>query len=77
VVGEFEVGGIVDDAPDAVWRLTAKGAGITEEFFRAYYAGRGRAVAIRVKSARRYGRSRALSQYFSGPPPQSYRYLYD
>ena len=52
IVGEFDVEGITEATPDCLWATTQVHAGITREFFDAYFSGRDRAFAIRIGTVR-------------------------
>jgi predicted transcriptional regulator len=76
VVGEFEVGGVLRERPDDLWKRTKNASGITREFFDVYFDGREHAMAIAVKSPKRYARPKRLEDVSgSSTPPQSFQYL--
>ncbi|MCA8978581.1 MAG: ASCH domain-containing protein [Planctomycetes bacterium] len=78
VIGEFEVGGILRESPDALWRRTRAASGISRAFFQSYFSGRGEAVAIAVRSPKRYSKPLRLQEVSgSATPPQSFQYLAD
>jgi len=78
LVGEFEVESVLEDAPTKLWEHTKEFSGITREFFRSYFLGREKAVAIQIGVTKRY-------QFPKNPnlgsskftPPQSFYYLHD
>lgn len=76
VVGEFEIDGILSEHPRDLWSQTRDFAGITKQFFNAYFSGRARGHALKVKKARRYSQPKPLSDVIAhGVPPQSFCYL--
>lgn len=76
VVGEFEVDRVISLAPDDLWDMTKKYAGITRDFFDEYFSERSRGFAIGVKNPQRYDAPFSLSELLPGAvPPQSFRYL--
>lgn len=76
VIGDFEIANVIDDRPGKVWESTKTYAGISREFFREYFSGRDRAVAIGVKNPRRFATPRALDDVAEGiVAPQSFRYV--
>ena len=75
VIGEFRIGGIISGDVDAVWRKTRSHAGITHEYYQAYFSGRENANAIKVESPRLFARKRKLSEYRVSAPPQSFLYV--
>jgi predicted transcriptional regulator len=76
VVGEFEVKEVHVDKPSVIWKMTKKHAGIDKNFFDEYYRDRKNAVAIEVKSVRKYNTPISLNDLGSGiKAPQSFRYL--
>lgn len=78
IIGEFDVEGIVEAAPGCLWAETQPHAGITREFFDAYFEGRDRAFAIRVGAVRRYETPLVPEEVIEDfTPPQSYMYVDD
>jgi len=75
VVAEAEIEEIIEDEINEVWRQTREFAGISYEFFRAYYKGKKKAVAYRLRNVEAYERPRQLSEYGVEYPPQSFVYL--
>ncbi|NID05108.1 ASCH domain-containing protein [Luteibacter jiangsuensis] len=76
VIGDFEIGGVIDGRPTKVWESTKAHAGISREFFRSYFNGRERAVAIEVRNPRRFESPRGLDEVERGMvAPQSFRYV--
>jgi predicted transcriptional regulator len=68
--GTFEVGGVLAEEPNALWRRVSKQAGIDKETFDAYFAGCSAAYAIEIKNPKRIEPTR-----LSIRPPQSYLFL--
>jgi predicted transcriptional regulator len=58
-----------------VLEQTKEYAGITYSFFRAYYKGKKKAVAYRLKNVEAYDEPRKLSDFGIEYPPQSFIYL--
>jgi predicted transcriptional regulator len=78
IIGEAEVGEVICDTPEAVWRRTHGEAGICEREFLDYFSGRERAYAIRIKSSKRYERPLDPRQLMPGfRAPQSFAYVRD
>lgn len=76
IVGEFDIGEILTDTPQKIWRTTKGQAGITQKYFNDYFEGKDIAHAIGVKAVRRYKRPAELSKYVeSGVAPQSFCYI--
>lgn len=75
VVAEAEIEEIIEDEINEVWRQTREFAGISYKFFRAYYKGKKKAVAYRLRNVEAYKRPRQLSEYGVEYPPQSFIYL--
>lgn len=76
IVGEFKVLGILEDSPVSLWKSTREQAGISREFFFAYFKGRKKAFAIEIGNPQRY--EKAIDPYRLEKrfvPPQSFRYL--
>jgi predicted transcriptional regulator len=78
IVGEFDVDGIVEAAPECLWAETHAHAGITRDFFDTYFEGRGRAFAIQVGEVRRYDTPLVPGDVIANfTAPQSYMYVDD
>jgi predicted transcriptional regulator len=76
IIGEFEVGGLLSDAPESLWASTKKHSGITKQFFMSYFENRAKAFAIQVKNPTRYDEPLALNRLVgTSPAPQSFMYL--
>lgn len=76
VVGEFRVSSIIEDNPRVLWKRTSHAAGISEQYFNEYFAGRSRAYAIAVDLPKRYRRPIELSRFLErAVPPQSFCYV--
>lgn len=75
VIGEFEIDDILSFEPDAIWKMTKKYSGITEEFFYDYFSNRDVAHAIKIKNTRKYKKPLDIRESFNVIPPQSYVYL--
>jgi len=78
IVGEFDIAQIITEQPDGLWRRTSDYAGISREFFDAYFAGRESAHAIEVGTVRKFDEpidpNLAIDNF---TPPQSYMYVSD
>lgn len=75
VIGEFEIDDIFSFNPEAIWKMTKKHSGISEEFFYAYFADREIAHAIKIKNTIKYRKPLSIKDDFNVVPPQSYVYL--
>ena len=78
IVGEIEVGELLTDTPEALWRRTRGKAGVSREFFFSYFADRPKAHAVEIKAFHPYPSPKRLAdEYPSIAPPQSFCYLYE
>lgn len=76
IVGEIEVASLITDTPENLWQKTKDKAGISEQFFFAYFSGRDKANAIEVKAFHPYDEHIKLKdKYPSLVPPQSFCYV--
>lgn len=75
VIGEFEIDDIFSFNPKAIWKMTKKHSGITEDFFYEYFANREIAHAIKIKNTKKYIKPLSIKDDFNVVPPQSYVYL--
>lgn len=74
VIGEFEIGRIINHDIDTLWSLTQEEAGITEDCFYKYFADRLRGFAIEIKNVKKYKTPKCLKTDFNLFPPQSFVY---
>jgi predicted transcriptional regulator len=76
VIGEFTIDGILALEPKKLWAMTAKGAGVEQQFFDDYFRGREIGFALKVHLPRRYAKPLRLEEHFGlSRPPQSFCYL--
>jgi predicted transcriptional regulator len=76
VLGYFEVSGIVEAAPKALWKKFRLVGGIGHDDFMDYFAERRRGIAIEVKRAWRCGQPKPLRSFLPGKyAPQGFAYV--
>ena len=76
VVGTFEVAGVDNDSPDALWERYAHVGGIDRDAYDRYFAGCDSAYAIRVRRPWTLPVPVPLAHLRPGlRPPQSFQYL--
>ncbi len=76
VVGFFDVLEVDSASPTELWRRYSDGAGIDRTRFRAYFKGRRRGHAIRVRESYALCHPVGLTDLLAGAhPPQSFQYL--
>jgi predicted transcriptional regulator len=75
VIGEFEVEDIFCENLNKLWRLTKEHSGISQQYFRKYFANREKGYAIKVGKVIKYKEPWCLRQSFNLTPPQSFQYL--
>lgn len=75
VIGEFEVGKILNNDLDTLWKLTSEFSGITEDFFYEYFSKKEKGFAIQIKNKRKYKVPKCLKTDFNLNPPQSFAYV--
>lgn len=71
VVGEFQPVDIMKGTPAEVWAKTRNLSGITEKFYKEYFAGRTIAFAIVIQNLKIYDNPKDLPFH----APQSFRYI--
>jgi predicted transcriptional regulator len=78
IVGEFEVDGVIEDCPKAIWKKTKKHSGVKKEFYTRYFEGRSKGYAIKIGSKIRYDTPvdpyKSQKAFF---PPQSFLYIHE
>ncbi len=75
VIGEFEIEKIINHDIDTLWALTQQYSGISKDYFYQYFADRELGYAIKIKSIKKYRRSKCLLEDFNLLPPQSFAYF--
>jgi predicted transcriptional regulator len=75
VIGEFEVEDLISDDLEELWRKTKKFAGISEDYFYAYFSDKEKGYAIKIGRIRKYKSPLLLMDSYGVTPPQSYLYL--
>ena len=75
VIGEFHIEKILNDNVDSIWEQTHEFSGISEKFYRTYFAHKANAYAIKIGHVTKYKRGKRLSDYNVNFAPQSYVYL--
>lgn len=76
VVGAFEVAGVEQAVPAALWTTYGQVGGIRQADYECYFAGTDSAFAIKVQSPRRWVEPMTLDELSPGlRAPQSYQYL--
>jgi predicted transcriptional regulator len=76
IVGTFEIGGILEDHPVALWENVREYAGINDRDFFSYFEGKSRAFAIEIQNLQEF--NEPIDPYETIPgfvPPQSYCYM--
>lgn len=75
VIGEFKIETILSDNVDRIWEQTHEFSGISEKFFRMYFAHKTNAFAIKIGHVTRYKKHKKLRDYNVNFAPQSFVYL--
>lgn len=76
IIGEFELGGVLEGNPNKIWALTNQMSGISEEYFKEYYYNKDVAFALEIKSFKSYKEPiNPYSMFSKFTPPQSFCYV--
>jgi|SRR6056297_3149385 len=75
VIGEFEIGEIINDRLENLWDITGDEAGISKEYFYEYFSEKETGFAIQVANKHKYETPRCLKKDYNLHPPQSFVYL--
>lgn len=75
VVGEFTIDNILKGDIDTIWKKTKKRSGISENFYRLYFANKDIAYAIKIGRVTPFKKMKTLQDYNLKFPPQSYAYI--
>jgi predicted transcriptional regulator len=77
VIGEFEIGAILNHDLATLWDLTKDFSGISEDFYYKYFAEKRQGFAIQIKKTKKYRKPKCLKADFNLLPPQSFAYFAD
>ncbi|MGA9048046.1 MAG: ASCH domain-containing protein [Dehalococcoidia bacterium] len=75
IIGEFQIGTILQAHPDILWYKTGQHAGITKKKFFSYFAERETGYAIKIRETKRYEIPYTLNEFMLSWPPQSFIYI--
>jgi predicted transcriptional regulator len=76
IVAEFDIDHIIEEEPEALWRQTSKGSGITKRYFDEYFFGRPKGYAIGIGEVRIFDEPIDPKVAYQGfTPPQSFMYV--
>jgi predicted transcriptional regulator len=75
VIGEFEIGEIINEDLSSLWKITKEFSGISEDFFYNYFSNKKNGFAIKVKKKKKYKTPKCLRKDFEISPPQSFAYI--
>jgi len=75
VIGEFEIDEIVCQDIQTLWSMTGEHAGISEEYFNAYFTGKEQGFAIKIKNLRKFKTAQCIRKDYNAFPPQSFIYI--
>lgn len=76
VIGEFDIGRVLELGVDELWRKTGKHGGIEKEYFDRYFEQRDTGYAIEVTRPKRYKRPKPINSVAgTTKPPQSFCYI--
>jgi|AntRauTorcE11898_2_1112593.scaffolds.fasta_scaffold39329_2 predicted transcriptional regulator len=76
VIGEFDVGEIINTSKTELWNKTRKYSGITKDYFDKYFDDKEFGYAIEIKRVERFDKPKCLNEeYGVSSPPQSFVYL--
>ena len=75
IIGEFKIDKILSGNVDSLWEQTHEFSGISEDFYRLYFAHKKSAFAIKIGRVTRFKKYKQLSDYHVNYAPQSYVYV--
>jgi predicted transcriptional regulator len=75
VVGEFDIEHLLHAELGQLWLQTEEFAGISKDYFDAYFGTNSCGYAIKVKNPREYSVPFDLCEMYPSQPPQSFIYL--
>ena len=54
IIGEFQLGNVIEDTPEQLWKLTCDKSGITKSYFDEYFMSHSVGFALEIKTFRKY-----------------------
>lgn len=75
VIGEFQIGSILNLNLKNLWKSTKEHGGIEEECFYQYFENKKKGYAIKINKTTKYKKPLCLRNDFDLSPPQSFLYL--
>ena len=76
VMGEFEIGGVLDLLVNDLWDQTRSWAGIDKTYFKDYFRGKRKGYALKVLKPKKFSEPLSLQEIYGiEHPPQSFRYV--
>src|SRR5690625_6377606 len=76
VIGEFDVGEIINTSKTDLWNKTRKYSGITKDYFDKYFDDKESGYAIEIIKVEKFDEHKCLNEeYGVSFPPQSFVYL--
>lgn len=76
VLGEFEIGSVLELSINDLWKRTESWAGIEKAYFKSYFKGKRHGYALKVTRPRKFSEPLSLKDDFGiSHPPQSFRYV--
>lgn len=75
VIGEFEIDKILHCELSSLWNETRFQSGISESYYRSYFAGKENGYAIKIKETKKYDNHYSIKDKFGLTPPQSFAYV--
>ena len=76
IVGEFNIGHIIENNPYDLWEETKEFSGVNEDFYYEYFMGRDKGYAISITGLKEYKNPICpYATYENFTAPQSFKYL--
>jgi len=75
VIGEFEIGDIIEDELNSLWTNTKEYSGISKEYYKNYFEGKKNGYAIKIQKPKKYKNEVCIKEKFGIRPPQSFAYV--
>lgn len=75
IIGEFEIEEIIHNDLEYLWSDTEQYAGISKEYYFAYFDGKVSGYAIKIKATKKYDSSYSIEEKYGIKAPQSFAYI--
>ena len=75
VVGEFEIGEVLNSEIKSLWKETKEHSGISKQYYMDYFKGKESGYAIKIDNPKKYKTHKCIKETYGISAPQSFAYV--